>query len=627
MTVAYDLQVAFKHGRRMAILEAYVVLGFLLWCITEALGAFRAITLAGLAVAWGIVGVGAAVFALRASKPTLRNGLVAELRKLRSKIKSLPAPGVALLAYFLFAVAILAAIAAQAAPNTWDSMTYHLSRVMHWQQDQSLDFYATAIQRQLSFGPLAEMAILHLQILAGNDRLANFVQLLAMLGCVVGATLAVERLGGSRRAQYFGALALLTLPMGILQATSTQNDYVLSLWCICFTVFALMLLDVEKRSGLVALTGAALGLAVLTKATAAFFVAWPGIWLAFGLVRRTRLDAWKALVAILGVAVLIAAPQSLRNLRLYGNPLGMTSGRELGTLANEGYTLPMLASNILRNVGLQLASPSEGLNRSLESIIQRGHAIIGQDVNDPRTTWHGLSFHVVFSMFEDSAGNPLHVLLAFAAFLLLPRLKSGRAVGYALCVTAGFLVFCLWLKWQPWNSRLDLPLLVLSMPLAAAVIVDRVPQPVVYAVGIILALAAVPYLIENPTRPLVGSNSIFLTDRLHQYFTNVPDDFATYDEAARMLSDKACGRVGLESPSDGREYLIWVTARTYSPTASIDHVLVKNPSRRYEIDATPCAIIVTYPVAEPTMAYHNGIFARAIATERFSLYLISGYAH
>src|SRR4029453_2950809 len=80
------------------------------------------------------------------------------------------------------AAAVTAFIALAAAPNTWDSMTYHLTRVMHWEQERSLHFYATNIQRQLHLTPGAEYVILHLHLLSGGDRLANLPQWFASLG-------------------------------------------------------------------------------------------------------------------------------------------------------------------------------------------------------------------------------------------------------------------------------------------------------------------------------------------------------------------------------------------------------------------------------------------------------------
>jgi hypothetical protein len=293
---------------------------------------------------------------------------------------------------------------------------------------------------------------------------------------------------------------------------------------------------------------------------------------------------------------------------------------------NEVRGLPVLASNIVRNLGMQLALPMDGFNAGVDVILEKVHAVIGIDISDARTTWRQSKFQVVFSTYEDSAGNPLHLaFLAVAAVLFVGSNRTRSAV-YALCLIFGFLLFCWLLKWQPWNSRLILPSFILGMPLAAVAWSDHMPGRKALLPGLILAMGAIPYLILNPTRPVVGADSVFLKDRLHQYFTNVPDSLATYEAAASMIHESGCTRVGLAIPPEGREYLTWVTNAAYGNQLEIEHVLVKNVSRRLRKDFDPCAIIVTYPVQESTMTYQDRAYERRIDTERFSLFVAAGSA-
>ena len=63
-------------------------------------------------------------------------------------------------AIILFIIFTLAFVAYVYPPNTYDSMTYHLPRVMHWAQDRSLVPYPTSIERQIQMQPLAELIYL-----------------------------------------------------------------------------------------------------------------------------------------------------------------------------------------------------------------------------------------------------------------------------------------------------------------------------------------------------------------------------------------------------------------------------------------------------------------------------------
>src|SRR5207248_1366671 len=82
----------------------------------------------------------------------------------------------------------------------------------------------------------------------------------------------------SRRGQSLAAVFAATLPIAILEASSAQNDLVLSLWLLVFVHFALRAFS--GKAGLAGwlLAGASLGLAVLTKPSA-LLIAFP-----FGLV-------------------------------------------------------------------------------------------------------------------------------------------------------------------------------------------------------------------------------------------------------------------------------------------------------------------------------------------------------
>lgn len=78
--------------------------------------------------------------------------------------------------------------------TTGDSLTYHLARIMHWIQDQSVAHYPTHNCRQNELGPWAEYATTNLHLLWGGDRLVNLVQWLAMVGSVIVTTWMAEQL-------------------------------------------------------------------------------------------------------------------------------------------------------------------------------------------------------------------------------------------------------------------------------------------------------------------------------------------------------------------------------------------------------------------------------------------------
>lgn len=614
---------ALDRSWRLACMAALTIVGTFCWLLTELLGARRALTLPELALGWLLAAVAATIGARRAAGRPRWAAFSQELTRLKEKISTLPAGVVLQLAFIGFGLILLAVIAFAAAPNTADSLTYHLSRVMHWEQDGSIAFYATAIQRQLAFGPMSEMGMLNYQILAGSDRLANFVQFFAMTGSLVGVSVIAGLLGAGVSGQVFAALAAMTVPMGILQATSTQNDYGAGLWSLCAMAFVVAQMRKGFSSPLIALTGAAVGLAINTKATAVIYLACIGAWYVLGAARRLRIGAWKPLVAIALIAIVILLPQAWRNSRLYGNPFGAAAGPELSGTVNEVASPRVWVSNIVRNLADQLASPLQEMNQAIEAAAIRAHDLIGIDVNSALSTWRGSHFQVGFTLHEDSASNPLPVLLIAAAMLALIVGRRSQVLPAVGAVLGGWLLFNMVLKWQPWNSRLELPLLIMAMPLVGVAASSYAPRQGSAAVAFVLALASVPYLLANSTRPLIGQHSVLLTDRLDQYFyyPSAADASRSYLLVARTLAAARCDRVGLVISYDTPEYLSWVTLRAYQPDVKIEHVLVKNNSGQYGAAFVPCGIISTTGTAKQELDYNGEAYARTFGAPPLTLFL------
>lgn len=134
-------------------------------------------------------------------------------------------------AYLIILAAFCAAIfliAVLSAPNTADSQTYHLARVANWIQQGNVGFYPTATLRQLYLSPLAEFGILNVILLSGNDYFVNLLQFGCLIGCGVTVSLIVRAFNQNGASQITAMLLTVTIPMAILQASSTQNDLVVS---------------------------------------------------------------------------------------------------------------------------------------------------------------------------------------------------------------------------------------------------------------------------------------------------------------------------------------------------------------------------------------------------------------
>ena len=152
-------------------------------------------------------------------------------------------------------------------PNNFDSQTYHLPKIEHWVVQHDVQFFPTAIHRQVTLAPGAEYLLLHLRLLTGGDALYNLLQFGASVGCVLLASRIAGQLGGSARAQLLAGFVAGTTPMVALESTSTQTDLVVAAWVGCLATLVLDELRRRTRPVDLLLIGTATGLITLTKAT------------------------------------------------------------------------------------------------------------------------------------------------------------------------------------------------------------------------------------------------------------------------------------------------------------------------------------------------------------------------
>ncbi|MDT9196871.1 glycosyltransferase family 39 protein [Limnospira fusiformis KN01] len=509
-------------------------------------------------------------------------------------------------------ILIIGLTAAIAPPNNWDSMTYHMSRVVHWMQNGSVNHYPTSITRQISLGPWSGFAVTNLQILSGGDRLANFVQWASMVGSIVGISLVAKQLGGGLRSQVFSAVFCATIPMGILQASSTQTDYVGAFWMVTFVYYTLLSIQDKKRVSYPLAIGASLGLAVLTKGTAYFYLFPFGLW--FGLVSIQQCG-WKVsrhFIVIGVIALAINLGHFQRNYEVFGSILGTSGDYKL-----EIFSIPILISNTIRNIALHFSTFSRDINLLLIKIIAAVHKFIEVDINDPRTTFPpGQNFDVhTLINHEDLAGNTIHIVL-FMCLSILFIIKSHKFTKphryylaiYMLSIIVSFLLFCSLIAWSPWRSRLHLPIFVLSSAFIG-VMMDKLLQPkIANSVAIIMIIASGFFLMFNESRPLIFNSKIFLENQVNnlwnlsrqdQYFINIPELQAPYSQSVDFVLTENCTDVGLIIGGDTWEYPFWVLFKQKSDRPiTLRHIMIDNESAiKANIsphqDFSPCAIIAS----------------------------------
>lgn len=644
VALTYMVKQPFATSWRASFLIASVVWGVYLAAVTEILSLFRLLTVVSVFACWMTLAIALQAYAFwllaRGRYPWIRRDRGAFSLSLNVLVGAVIA-----LAGLSLVIAVVAP------PNTPDTFTYHLARVVHWIQDESLRPYPTNYLSQLFQPPWAEYVFLHLHLLTGGDALDGTVQWFSFVGCIIGVSLIAKELGAGRHGQVYAAVCAATIPMAIVQASSTQNDLVLAYWLVCAVYVFLVCIERPSRVAIFGV-GASLGLAALTKGVAYVDLAPFLLLFTVAMIRRRGWHAWRPLVAVALLALALNLGYYARNLQWSGNPLGPLE--TTSAFRNSAFTPDVLALNIGRNLAVQFGTPDHQLNLILNGAVYHAFESMGLDPNDPRAAMqnsptfllrgeHGLWLSDGYTV------NPLHLLLTLCALALCvftARLRRRRLLIYFAALVGAFLLFSFYFRWQAGGARLMLGLFVLAAPALGVILEElaradgrllrRLAPQLVLAINLLLLVSSAPWVLASQSRSLIGDSSVLTTPRRDQYFAAAPGAEQAYLDAIRLIESRGCRKVGFyasgaqdrggySTGAPSWEYPLWAlldsNGNDGNGAARIEHVQVTNVTAALAATPTyttfqPCAIFaILEPVSLQDSFTQNGIVYRRVLLE------------
>lgn len=470
------------------------------------------------------------------------------------------------------------------APSTTDSMVYHLPRVMYWIQEKTVQ--QSVIRNPHDFmAPFAEYILLHLYLIAGSDRLLFFSQWIAYVVLVIISGVIAERLGADKGIRIMTTLFVATLPMAVMQASSTQVDLVVAVLVVLSTYIAL---EISRKITVnsTVLFWLALGLGISTKATFFLFMIIPTGMMLFALIK----NRWKnILIFVLSSLTAFIIPFRFmnQNLNLYGNILGPLKKEEGLTLTNDIVNPVVLISNLIRNIMVHIPVPV--FTTHTQGLLEFIHKMMGISISAPESTCCDFQFHVIPILYpqEDIVSNFLHLLLiSFAAFFIFKKAE----IKYRLLILTfvlslfSFVIFSLILKWQPFHSRLQTPFFVMGV-ISSVVILSKFKRSLYILKGMLILSISLAILLVflNVSRPYISYNlfydkvksfsfplssipqSFFVKPREQQYFNARFYWYLPYKGIIEILAGQDLAEsntVTFDLP-DGFEYPLWVFIKRY----------------------------------------------------------------
>jgi len=340
------------------------------------------------------------------------------------------------------------------------------------------------------------------------------------------------------------------------------------------------------------------------------------------LKKKGRIKVITRFALIIMFALLLNSGFYSRNINLYGHPLSTTVNR----ITNDKLSLSVVYSNLVRNGAMHFATPFPTINDSLNQTVV---SLLGDSLNSSESTFEGAEFQAKFLINGDYSGNTIHsLLIGFALlFLLLKRDATKRSTYYfQATIVTSIVLYCILIKWQPWGTRLHIPVFLMGSILVG-MLLDKLSVPKVgLAVFVIsMFIFSIPYLLFNNTRPLVPilkqesnirqkklflysankidkflrkhpdfdenlssikqlfyeDQSVLRMERTQLYYLSNFDYYLDYSEVARIIDDYQVSEIGLFFDNNAWEYPIWVLSGSHAGEGEIEyrHIAVDDISR------------------------------------------------
>jgi hypothetical protein len=617
---------------RKTFLMTSIFWGTLVIIITEGLGLVKGLSSSWVIVVWTImvaisIGVGWSSGAFRRARASF------QLNR-----DTFTAAEWLILLGLISIVITLTIVAWISPPNTTDSLLYHMPRIAHWIQNGSLEHYSTAYSHQLWASPFAEISILQLRLLYGDGQPGNMVQWFSMVGSIIAASAIACLMGVNRKGQFITAAFAISIPMGILQSTSTQTDYVTAFWILCLVYFVVL----SKQRPLQFIEwlclSLATGLGMLTKGT--FYpYAFP-ILLWFFIPLLFQEQTKKVILKGLGFALVVIVLNLgfwVRNINTFGGPLG--SSETVQQHAGVSLDPQVWISALVKQVGLNLPVPWENINTSIISTVRAIDESLGAKTSDFDIIW--LWNH------EDLAGNPIHLLIILisipAIAALTRKSKIALPLRYTLVVLGMFFMHAISVDFHVYDVRYQLPFFLAAAPLIGVAFTQSRLQRIGGFTTFTFLFISLPWVLFNSTRPILAmrnapepwsipctdtlgctrSGSIFTRNKEDIFFANLPNLKGPLASMAETISDASCEQVGLRIDSHDPEYPFWWLLGAPESGTRIETIYSLPELDRYQDPSfNPCAIICTICGDRPRI---HGL-DRVNSFDEISLYMGSDYS-
>lgn len=464
--------------RYLVLPYAISVFFFFLFCVTEFFSLIRGINQCCFLVTWTIFIVINLFFAVRKGM-SLKHNVFKKIR-LNGFRKNIFNP---ITLYALFGIFMII-LAYKMPPYNCDSMAYHLPRITHWIQNQSVQHFAAHYDMQVTAPVFAEYIQLHNYILSGNSDV--FICVTQSLALLLSGIL-IYNLSGmielSQKWRYVSVAIFVSLPVTFGEALNTQVDLITPVLLLPFITYILFIfknkavIKVNARFIFIVICiGICAGLSFLAKYTAAFAMIPFAIWL-FIICVKNRVPIKEMVLYACAAALsgfLIFLPEAIRLFNTFGTLFhDNVGGGQMVDTADPRLLLLCFIKNVSSNLAGHYIYDSKSL---IMRVVGKIAAVMNVDIVDPKISWYDYyDINEPFVYHQDLANGQLITILFLIAIMICliavikkvmkkSKIELGEYKGYIISSFSAFVLFLTVLKFTTHRARYEIVFFALLCP-------------------------------------------------------------------------------------------------------------------------------------------------------------------
>lgn len=486
-------------------------------------------------------------------------------------------------------------------PNNWDSMTYHLARMAYYLQNNNLAYFDSNYWAQVVQPKNATILMIYSFLVSGkNENITQIVQYVSYWVSAIIVYGSTRFLGGNKIQGVFTAMVFCLLTENLLQATSTQNDLIITAF-IGVALYSLLAFRNTNNVKYLMMVSYAMSFSLGIKSSA--ITAFPALFViilycVFMVKAKPLIHARNITVLLVTTIVsvtLFCLPAGYAdNWKRYRNPIGPSHVSEMHSFKNSSFSDTMRngSLNLLRYCvefmsldGLPRNRYVNQLQKIIREIPRLGFQSLGMNLESQGTTRGKFAYDKLTEPNVDYSYSGImgFYLVGIAVVMALFGFVKNVPLRFLSLSSIIFLLTQSYIgPFDPWRGRYFIIGTIFTVPAAMIFMKGNRRSFVYYSALIIVAgcISAASAVLLRPDKSFVTYGhiqSVFSIDRVGQLTLNQPEYNKPVSEFEGLVPANAS--VALLLPGNSYEYPLFGQrlTRRLIPLNSFDRGILPIP--------------------------------------------------